>query len=80
MIEKGKVVCNKCYWQGQEEELLKAPNPFDKDEILLGCPICFGVDCFEYICDEKGCTLRRSCGTPSEEGYRHTCYKHKPKK
>ena len=79
MTEKGKVICNECYLRCHENEILRAPNPFDVDDILIGCPKCFSVECFEYICDEKGCSARVSCGTPTKNGYRNTCGEHKPK-
>lgn len=28
------------------------------------------------LCDEPGCMKRRTCGWPSETGYRHTCGEH----
>ena len=30
-------------------------------------------------CDESGCGRQVSCGTPSQDGYRRTCYGHRPK-
>lgn len=32
------------------------------------------------ICDEPECIAPVSCGTPTPDGYRATCYNHKPKK
>lgn len=32
------------------------------------------------LCDEPGCFDKVSCGTPTEEKYRWTCYVHYPKK
>lgn len=32
------------------------------------------------LCDESGCFASASCGTPTKERYRWTCYKHMPKK
>jgi hypothetical protein len=31
------------------------------------------------VCDEPGCWSPVTCGTPSTEGYRSTCRKHKPR-
>ena len=32
----------------------------------------------ECCCDEPGCKKQISCGTPSPDGYRNTCWGHKP--
>ena len=32
----------------------------------------------ERGCDEPGCTRMATCGTPSEGGYRRTCFWHSP--
>ena len=32
------------------------------------------------LCDEPGCLNNVSCGTPTDDGYRSTCYEHKPGK
>lgn len=31
---------------------------------------------FANVCDEPGCFRNASCGWPSDEGYRRTCYEH----
>jgi len=31
------------------------------------------------ICDEDDCISEASCGTPTKDGYRHTCSTHMPK-
>ena len=68
--------CNSCDFISVETELLKATNPFDKDETIEGCPICKSVFGFTEICDEPGCTRNASCGFPVLYGYRRTCYQH----
>ena len=78
-IEKGKVICNECYWRGHESKILNAPNPFDIDDTIIGCPVCKSVDSLECVCDESKCYSRVSCGTPTPDGYRNTCGNHKPK-
>ena len=37
-----KVKCNgtRCYWKGNERDLLTAPNPFEPTEMINGCPDC----------------------------------------
>lgn len=36
------------------------------------------VKAFANLCDEPGCYDAVSCGTPTSNGYRNTCSKHKP--
>jgi len=68
--------CVSCDNISLETELLRATNPFDKDETIEGCPICKCVFGFTEICDEPECTRDATCGFPVENGYRRTCYKH----
>lgn len=77
-IEKNKIKCDhrRCGWAGTEDMLLRAPSPFDADEELLGCPRCKSVDSCVMVCDESGCKEEATCGWPSKDGYRTTCYKH----
>lgn len=35
--------------------------------------------CKEAQCDEPGCKKQRTCGWPSDRGYRNTCSEHWPK-
>lgn len=37
------------------------------------------ADTLGSICDEPGCIEIAGCGTPSDDGYRSTCFEHKPK-
>lgn len=75
-----KLVCtNRCQWHGQSEEALTAPNPFDPEESIEGCPHCKSVDSLQMACDEPDCWLEVTCGTPTPSGYRQTCHKHAPK-
>ena len=80
MIEKNKMRCQeqRCGWTGKRADLLKAVSPFEPDEEITGCPNCKGIDCMDLVCDEPGCCALVSCGTPTAEGYRHTCVMHKP--
>ena len=78
MIEKDKVKCieRHCKWKGLDNELLRANNPFDSDDILIGCPQGKGINTIVCVCDEPGCWEQSTCGTPSINGYRNTCGKH----
>ncbi len=73
-----KWLCNDCGWNGAGDEYLVAPNPFDSEEEITGCPRCRQVNTLEQACDEPGCRRRATCGTPAASGYRNTCYEHNP--
>ena len=68
--------CPECGWRGDTTELLRAPNPFDAGQIILGCPGCKEAPQFVNTCDEPGCEKDVSCGWSSPAGYRHTCHDH----
>jgi len=68
--------CNDCGEISIESDLLVAPNPFDTNQGITGCPKCKSCYGFTEICDDPNCTLPASCGFPSPEGYRRTCFKH----
>lgn len=53
-------------------------NPFEADSIIYGCPECKAIDSNVACCDEPGCNEGAGSGTPTREGYRWTCYKHRP--
>jgi hypothetical protein len=71
-----KYKCSECGDISLDKEILKAPNPFDSEEICWGCPTCKSIDQFEDVCDELVCTEVSTCGFPSKYGYRRTCGKH----
>jgi len=75
-----KFICSthRCDWHGFEDELLTAQNPFENGEILSACPKCKEVESAVIACDEPECWERAICGTPTENGYRWTCGKHRP--
>lgn len=75
-----KVVCNeiRCDWHGLDDEILRAPNPFEQGEVLYACPKCKEVGSIVVACDEPGCWKEATCGTPTENDYRRTCGKHRP--
>jgi hypothetical protein len=72
-----KWICRECGWIS--ETYLTAPNPFEKNDVIIGCISCKGVDSLVDVCDEEGCRQQATCGTPIEDGYRRTCGKHRPK-
>lgn len=76
-----KVTCSERDWEGMISDALTAPNPFDPEDTINGCPQCHSVDSMVVACDEPGCWKPASCGTPVAEGpYRNTCGKHVPPK
>lgn len=60
-------------------ELLTAPNPFDVEDTLHGCPLCKRVNALERACDEPGCGNLSCAGTPHPGGYKFHCHLHPPK-
>jgi len=68
--------CEDCGWRGNQTQLLRAPNPFDPECEIVGCPQCKSVNGFENMCDEPGCKELATCGWPSNAGYRRTCHAH----
>ena len=74
-----KMICDECNWRGTAGELLSATNPFDTSDTFCGCPQCKQINVISEACDEPNCWKYSSCGTPTAEGYRRTCYEHMPK-
>ena len=76
-MEDDKITCEECGWQGHMEEVDQIKDP--KSEMLwCVCPQCRVPEHLLSVCDEDGCWELRSCGTPTEDGYRSTCAKHRP--
>lgn len=75
-----KFFCSECPWHGLEKDVLRAPNPFAKDdtEQMIGCPNCREPNTMKLACDEPDCWRAVSCGTPTPAGYRQTCGEHMP--
>lgn len=74
-----EVGCCECGWQGLSDDRLLAENPFERSETIFGCPDCKETGCFRIMCDEPGCEEFVTCGTPTGDGYRNTCGRHRPK-
>lgn len=75
-----KFRCQECSWCGWESQLLRAPNPFadDDTEEMFGCPNCHQPNTMARACDESGCDREASNGTNTPQGYRWSCYEHRP--
>ena len=65
-----KLICEECDWHGQDEDMLTAINPFDKDDTIIGCPKCFAINTLLPACDVPECWQVVSCGTPTPGGYK----------
>jgi hypothetical protein len=70
-------VCKECGWQGTTTEVLEGKSPFD-NAVLDGCPLCFAVNSMRTTCDEPDCWEPDTMGTPTPDGYRRTCWDHRP--
>lgn len=58
---------------------LAAPNPFDRDERIEGCPECREINTLVLACPWDGCTRVVSMGMRHADGvYRSTCTTHGP--
>ena len=71
-----KFRCPTCEWRGTQADFLCAPNPFNPDVEVYGCPECHEIGEFVNVCDEPGCKKDAGCGWPSGDEYRRTCYDH----
>lgn len=71
-----KYVCKDC--GAVSFECLSAPNPFDTEDIITGCPNCKEVETLLQACHFSGCNQPASGGYPNVLGYRYAClcYKH----
>lgn len=68
--------CDECGWRGTDDQVLRAPNPFDPEDTLYGCPDCKQVECLRRACDDPECWEFASCGWPDGDRYRTTCGPH----
>lgn len=67
----------RCRWNGDSAAVLRAPDPFNEGCELLACPQC-REQTIRTCCDEPDCWELDTCGTPTPNGYRRTCDRHKP--
>ena len=70
--------CNDCALVSEEMALLRAPNPFDTSEEILGCPKCKQVGSFREVCQVGMCESDATCGVPRFRGFRYAriCNRH----
>jgi hypothetical protein len=73
-----KVLCSECGWHGYVGDVDRVKGP-GSDDIWLVCRECRMPEHLLRVCDEPGCWDKATCGTPSPDGYRSTCGRHKPR-
>lgn len=71
-----KFLCQSCDAPLREDEVLHAPNPFDPDWKIQGCPKCLEVNSLVVACEADSCFQEVTCGFPTPTGYMRTCGKH----
>ena len=56
-MRNNRIRCTTCKWIGKNDDLLTGVNPFDKGDIVYGCPICKTIGEYEYevLCEVEGC-------------------------
>jgi hypothetical protein len=84
IYDKEKCRCD-CGWKGHSYDLIACTvTRTDTGQSIGGtyvCPKCLDPLSDDVImcCDEPGCWEPRSCGTPTQAGYRQTCGRHAPR-
>lgn len=78
-MDKDKIKCEECGWSGHNKKADKIKDP-KSDMTWIVCPNCRIPEHLICLCDEDKCWRETTCGTPTKNGYRHTCGEHKPKK
>ena len=68
--------CNECGNVFETTQMLKAPSPFDPDDVLCACPKCKTPEVLQAICQVEGCKGEATCGKPTKHGYLHLCRYH----
>jgi hypothetical protein len=82
MIETGKIRCTECGWEGNLANVGEVTDPDPLPDTIPQtwrvCPACRTPENFRSLCDEPGCVVEVSRGTPTANGYRNTCHFHAP--
>lgn len=74
-----RIRCPNCSWTGTPDGLLKAPSPFDPEDLLTACPNCKTVEDTDHLCDIEGCRELSGMGVPMKDGsYTWRCHNHRP--
>ena len=79
MSDHDKWKCVICDHKFYSYQFLTATSPFDEEDMLYACPECRYTREPIGLCEENGCELTASCGTPFGDGdYKHHCPLHPP--
>jgi len=70
--------CEVCSERVSINEVLQAPDPFNKGDTIYACPHCREVESLSSACVVEDCRYPASNGTPNRGGYRYVwlCSKH----
>jgi len=71
-----RAVCRECGWMGRNAQMLTAPNPFNAEDEVNGCPNCKSVSCLLVACQVDGCRKEASVGFPKDGDYVNACGDH----
>lgn len=71
-----RVRCEVCYHICDEQDRLRAVNPFNTEDTIVGCPKCQCVDAWATVCDVPACLKIVVAGFPTSSGYHHVCADH----
>jgi len=77
MSKQNKWICDECGWMGVE--YLVAQSPFDPEATIMGCPECYGVECFTPVCAVDGCKNDAAFGLMTDGGKEDRCREHTEK-
>ncbi len=67
--------CKECEWTGRADEIEMFPDPKMEGNYWEICPQCREAESCEQLCEK--CSSPATCGTPTPDGYRRTCYEHR---
>lgn len=75
-----KWLCTEC--DKTCSEPLTAPNPFDPEDQIHGCPHCKSAQSLVGACQVGDCDRQATMGTPGAHGFRYicTCSQHAPER
>jgi hypothetical protein len=70
--------CTECKWLGPASAIKVVQDPDEADNAWSICPECRMAENFDIVCADTECQKIGSCGTPSKDGYKFTCFEHRP--
>jgi hypothetical protein len=69
-------ICTECRFIGPFNSFDTINDPKVAGNTWTICPRCRAAERVTDVCDTPGCDNEASCGWPSDEGYRRTCWEH----